>query len=146
MFKFNINHKIKVKLTDKGKEILNKWIAKVNKMCGIESDFIPSCYQEDEDGYIHPQLWEFMNIFGPYFAFGSPCYIEHNTIIFDEEGFEDVRKERPQGDCKSCDFRKFSETFIDGVVDVMNKNGITSVEQLSELLKIESEEENENFN
>lgn len=42
---------------------------------------------------------------------------------------------RPQGDCEKCDFRKFSETFIDGVVDVMNKNGITSVEQLSELLK-----------
>lgn len=42
---------------------------------------------------------------------------------------------RPQGECENCDFRKFSETFIDGVVDVMNKNGITSVEQLSELLK-----------
>ncbi len=42
---------------------------------------------------------------------------------------------KPQGDCENCDFRKFSETFIDGVVDVMNKNGITSVEQLQEILK-----------
>lgn len=42
---------------------------------------------------------------------------------------------RPQGECENCDFRKFSETFVDGVVEVMNKNGITSVEQLSEILK-----------
>ena len=43
--------------------------------------------------------------------------------------------ERTQGKCEKCDFRKFSEQFIDGVVDVMTKNGITSVEQLSKLLK-----------
>lgn len=42
---------------------------------------------------------------------------------------------RLQGDCENCDFRKFTESFIDGVVEVMNKNGITSVEQLSEILK-----------
>jgi len=44
-------------------------------------------------------------------------------------------EETPQGECEKCDFRKFTETFIDGIVDVMNKNGITSVEQLSEILK-----------
>lgn len=44
-------------------------------------------------------------------------------------------KLRPQVECEKCDFRKFTETFVDGVVDVMNKNGITSVEQLSEILK-----------
>jgi len=42
---------------------------------------------------------------------------------------------RPQVNCENCDFRKFTETFVDGVVDVMNKNGITSVEQLQEILK-----------
>lgn len=42
---------------------------------------------------------------------------------------------RPRGDCEKCDFRKFTETFIDSVVDMMNKNGITSVEQLQEILK-----------
>lgn len=42
--------------------------------------------------------------------------------------------ERPQCECEKCVFRKFTETFINGVVDVMNKNGITSVEQLSEIL------------
>lgn len=44
-------------------------------------------------------------------------------------------EERPTGKCDNCDYRKFTETFIEGVVEVMNKNGITSVEQLSEMLK-----------
>ena len=44
-------------------------------------------------------------------------------------------EESKQVDCENCDFRKFTETFVDGVVDVMNKHGITSVEQLSEILK-----------
>ena len=66
--------------------------------------------------------------------------MENNCIIsnavFDGTPYE----ERPQGECEKCDFRKFTETFIDGIVDVMNKNGITSVEQLSEILKGGAEE------
>lgn len=41
----------------------------------------------------------------------------------------------PTIECENCDYRKFTETFINGVVEVMNKNGISSVEQLSEILK-----------
>lgn len=44
-------------------------------------------------------------------------------------------QEKPQGDCEKCDYRKFIEKFVDSVVEVMNKHGITSVEQLSEMLK-----------
>ena len=44
-------------------------------------------------------------------------------------------KHRPEGECANCDYRKFTETVVEGFVDVMNKNGITSVEQLSEMLK-----------
>lgn len=47
--------------------------------------------------------------------------------------------EKSQVECENCDFRKFSDSFIDGIVDVMTKNGITSVEQLSELLKGDKE-------
>jgi hypothetical protein len=43
--------------------------------------------------------------------------------------------EKPQGDCNNCDFRKFSEKFVDTFVGLMTKNDITSVEQLSEILK-----------
>ena len=45
------------------------------------------------------------------------------------------KEERPQGDCENCDFRKFSEKFVDTFVDLMTKNDIASVEQLSEILK-----------
>lgn len=37
--------------------------------------------------------------------------------------------------CEECNYRKFTETFNDGVIDLMNKNDITSIEQLSEKLK-----------
>lgn len=43
--------------------------------------------------------------------------------------------ERPKCDCEECYFRKFTEKFVHGFVDALNKYGITSVEQLSEILK-----------
>lgn len=42
---------------------------------------------------------------------------------------------RQTGECENCDYRKFTEKFIDGIVEVMNKNDISSVEQLSKILK-----------
>ena len=42
---------------------------------------------------------------------------------------------RPQGECDNCDYRKFTEQFINGVVEVMDENGISSVEELLERLK-----------
>ena len=83
--RFNINNTIKVKLTDEGKELLVKKIAEGNKVAGVAPDFIPSDYQEDEEGYIHPQLWHFMDIFGSHFFNGGPCYIENNEIILEKE-------------------------------------------------------------
>lgn len=54
------------------------------------------------------------------------CHDYSNYVHYDE---------RLQGDCEKCDFRKFTERFIDGTVDLMNKYGITSFDQLSEKLK-----------
>ena len=42
---------------------------------------------------------------------------------------------RPQGECENCDYLKFTEKFTAGFVEGLNKYGITSVEQLSEILK-----------
>lgn len=75
-YKFNINHHIQVKLTDVGREILKKYLEEYNF---IE---IPSCYREDDEGYISPQLWDFMNIFGEHLYNGAPQIIENNEIIF----------------------------------------------------------------
>lgn len=49
------------------------------------------------------------------------------------DGFESARR-LFESKCRDCDFRKFSETFINGIVEVMTKNGIESVEQLTEIL------------
>lgn len=38
-------------------------------------------------------------------------------------------------ECEDCDYQKFTKQFIDGVVDVMKKNGISSVEELVSRLK-----------
>ena len=42
---------------------------------------------------------------------------------------------RQKGDCENCDYRKFSETCVDAVVEVMNEYGITSAEELMQKLK-----------
>jgi hypothetical protein len=66
------------------------------------------------------------------FEIKNCCMASENVIAIIDNA---PTVERPQGECENCDFRKFTETFVDGVVEVMNKNGITSVEQLSEILK-----------
>ena len=51
------------------------------------------------------------------------------------QGLEDGRNERPQGECQNCQYLKFTKQFIDGVVEVMDKNGISSVEELQKILQ-----------
>ena len=50
-FKFNVNHYVKVKLTEYGKDVFKR-----------KSYF--KLKKEDEDGYTEFQLWDFMSIFG----------------------------------------------------------------------------------
>lgn len=82
MFTYNVNHKIKVKLTEHGKAILEK---DVTDTLGLLKNFNYqeySLYHEDEDGYTEFQLWDFMNIFGSHFSMCCKQIIEHNEIIF----------------------------------------------------------------
>lgn len=83
MFTYNINDKIKVKLTKRGKAILKNEVADTMNMLknlNFSDDYFP--YPEDEDGYTEFQLWNFMRIFGSYFYIGSLLIIEKNEIIF----------------------------------------------------------------
>ena len=47
--------------------------------------------------------------------------------------------EEHKPECEDCDHRKFTKQFIDGVVDVMVKNGISSFEELASKLKGEEQ-------
>ena len=63
--------------------------------------------------------------------------IEKFKIIWqraNSKGLLAINEDKPQCDCNNCDFRKFTEKFIDGIVELMNENGIASLEQLSEML------------
>ena len=90
-FRFNVNDRIKVKLTDRGRQILNEHITECDRLCCLSEHYIPDCYREDEDGYIHPQMWHFISIFGKYFANGAPLVIERNGIVINEEDLKEVK-------------------------------------------------------
>ena len=83
MIKYNVNNRIKVKLTKYGKSILEREVADTMSMLktlDFSDEYFP--YPENDDGYTEFQLWNFMRIFGNYFAVGSPLIIENNEIIF----------------------------------------------------------------
>lgn len=81
-FMVNINDKIKVKLTEYGRSILEKDVTDtLSRLKGFNiSEYSP--YRTDAEGYTEFQLWNFMHIFGPYFWDGCPHIIEHDEIIF----------------------------------------------------------------
>ena len=65
---FNCNEYVYVKLTQFGKEILAKDEEEFRRLYNIEP--IYKFKPEDEDGWSKWQLWDLMNIFGPYMKMG----------------------------------------------------------------------------
>ncbi|WP_101690727.1 hypothetical protein [Dysgonomonas massiliensis] len=68
---FNINEKIKLKLTEKGKQIVDKegysWL------------------KYDNDGFIEMQMHEAFNFFGKYLNMGGSIPFETNIYINDND-------------------------------------------------------------
>ena len=78
---YNINHNIKVQLTDLGKAILKASdLILHEKYALMNLIYLPQ--EPDEDGYIEMSLWGFMSIFGSHLYNGAPPVIENNEIIF----------------------------------------------------------------
>ena len=50
-------------------------------------------------------------------------------------GNKEAEKGRPQGEWNKCDYYSFSQAFINGIVEVISKYGITTVDELLEYLK-----------
>ena len=78
---YNINHNIKVQLTDLGKAIL-KASDIITRQKLAMMDLIYLAQEPDEDGYVEMSLWEFMSIFGTHLSNGAPPVLEKNEIIF----------------------------------------------------------------
>lgn len=66
----NLNKNIKVKLTDYGKDIFYHRYDELNEARG-RICITPRYPEVDADGYTRFQLWDFMNIYGQYMAFGN---------------------------------------------------------------------------
>jgi hypothetical protein len=78
----NLNESIKVKLTDKGLNILNKIREEEKEKYNISDNDYPDLKIDDE-GYYHTQLHCFMHDFGKYLFNGADNVIEPpiNIII-----------------------------------------------------------------
>jgi hypothetical protein len=71
--KFNINEKVKVKLTPKGNGILR------------DKGENPNDLMKDENGFVEFQLWELMNLFGQQMYNGCTNIPFETTIIIPDK-------------------------------------------------------------
>ena len=91
MLKFNINEHVKVKLTEKGRDIYfhryDNWLNQYPTAAYVPIATYP---EVDEDGYTEIQLWHLMEIFGPSLYNGCIVPFEENNIYFDEDKIKEV--------------------------------------------------------
>ena len=87
----NLNSTIKVRLTDYGKDIFYHYFDDLNIfIVSRGGKEIEPCYPNvDENGYSKFQLWDFMNIYGPYMRLGARNVIEPLEICIDENDLEE---------------------------------------------------------
>ena len=87
--KFNINSTVKIRLTEYGKQVLEKEHNKFWSSRGMLDKFPYQPYQEDENGYVKFQLWNLMDKLGKYCGIG--CAMPFDTVILiDEDNLRDV--------------------------------------------------------
>lgn len=85
-FEFNINYAVKVKLTERGFQIHEKYYKELRKEY-FRLEYLKP--EVDEDGYSKFQMWTLMDIFGSHIHIGSG--IERlpfdTNILISKEGF-----------------------------------------------------------
>lgn len=95
MKKLNLNDTIKVKLTDKGMDILKHRLDNLNDFIIKQggSPIAPYIPEADSEGFTEFQLWKFMNIFGEHFENGMiNLPIESLNIYIDDKYLVDIEK------------------------------------------------------
>ncbi len=101
---FNINDRVKVKLTDYGREIYYKWFDDFNKKVG-KIVITPHYPKEDENGFFEAAMWSIMEVFGNHIHMGGNLPFS-TTIVFHDE---DLKKEQPQ----AFEYTKYTSDLID---------------------------------
>jgi hypothetical protein len=88
MKKFNVNDHVKVKLTEKGKAILDMQLAERVRRWNCEYRCPYQSRPTDANGYIRFQMWELMHEFGANIYNG--CQIPFDTtVLIDDKHLED---------------------------------------------------------
>lgn len=75
---FNVNNKVKVKVTEFGEQVLRKRHEEVNKHFLESSEFQ---LEKDGEGFTEFQLWELMSIFGEHLYNGAEVPFETTIKI-----------------------------------------------------------------
>jgi hypothetical protein len=75
----NLNDRVRVKLTARGREALLEHIGPLTSRKPEESADIS--YKGWRDGFVETQLWDLFNIFGDGIYMGSRAMFEENTIV-----------------------------------------------------------------
>ena len=91
MKQLNLNSIVKVKLTDRGKDIYYHQYDDINKLY-IErglTPLTPRMPKVDSEGYTKFQLWHFMNVFGEYMCLGLPEVIKPLNLYIEDDDLED---------------------------------------------------------
>jgi hypothetical protein len=86
-FRFNVNYEVKVKLTDRGIEILKRQHDDLNKKIKVHGGQGLGEYElkVDADGYASFQMWCLMERLGPYMNIGFDPPFNANIIICNGE-------------------------------------------------------------
>lgn len=84
-FQFNLNHYVKVKLTDFGIQILKQRRDDINAMIKERGGKGFGEYEHifDAEGYTQFQAWDLMNTFGSYMSLGCKLPFELDVIFVD---------------------------------------------------------------
>ena len=80
---FNINHEVKVRVTEKGYQV---WLEHSNQFVKYSSSAKSTTLEElkskeDEGGWVEFQMWDMMNIFGRHMVMGFDNVIDPNILI-----------------------------------------------------------------
>lgn len=84
MVTINLNEIVKVKLTDRGKDIFYHQLDEVNELIKRRGGkpLEPHMPKVDADGYTDFQLWRLMQLYGPHIGMGLPLPFDLNNIVY----------------------------------------------------------------
>lgn len=100
MTRINLNERIKVRLTDLGKDIYYHQFDDLNERAG-RCVLKPEYPKTDEDGYTEFQLWVFIELYGKHIGMAKPNVIYLNEIVYVGEPNTDAI---PVVRCKDCKY------------------------------------------